>query len=76
MIYTNIQQGSTLITIINWFVINLIEFYTAHHISCSVELIKHSSLVNHGSKSAFQVVEHHKLALNHKESVTFIIKNQ
>ena len=66
MIYTNIQQGSTLIAIINWFVINLIEFYTAQH----------SSLVDHGSKSAFQVVEHHKLALNHKESVTFIIKNQ
>ena len=76
MIYTNIQQGSTLITIINWFVINLIELYTAHHISCSVELKKYSSLVDHGSKSAFQVVEHHKLALNHKESVTFIIKNQ
>ena len=76
MIYTNIQQGSTLITIINWFVINLIEFYTAHHISCSVELIKTQFMVDHGSKSAFQVEEHHKLALNHKESVTFIIKNQ
>ena len=31
--------------------------------------------MDNGSKSAFLVVDHHKLALNYKESVTFIIKN-
>ena len=72
MIYTNIQQGSTLITIINWFVINLIEFYTAHHISCSVELIKTQFI----GGPWVQLCISSKLALNHKESVTFIIKNQ